>query len=199
MNLKLISKINILKTLKYKNIIFYKPISIFVDKTAKISVFSKLIFNVQANINVKNKSCGYLIMHEKASLTVKKDFTIYSGCTIGITKNAKLTIGGGYLNYGSKIYCFNEINIGENVSISEGVVIRDSDNHELVNTNHIKTKPINIANNVWIGINAIILKGVTIGEGAVVAAGAVVTKDVPPHTIVAGVPARVIRENVIWK
>lgn len=52
-----------------------------------------------------------------------------------------------------------------------------------------------IHDNVWIGTRATILKGVTIGEGAIVAAGAVVTKNVPPHTLVGGVPAKIIKEN----
>lgn len=55
-----------------------------------------------------------------------------------------------------------------------------------------------IKDNAWIGMSAIILKGVTVGEGAIVAAGSVVTKDVPPHTIVAGVPARVIKKDVYY-
>ena len=54
--------------------------------------------------------------------------------------------------------------------------------------------PIVIGDKVWIGANATVLPGVTIGKGAIVAAGAVVTRDVPPNTIVAGVPARVVRE-----
>ena len=53
--------------------------------------------------------------------------------------------------------------------------------------------PVKIGNDVWIGINAVILKGVTIGDGAVIASGAVVTKDVLPYTIVGGVPAKIIR------
>jgi galactoside O-acetyltransferase len=55
-------------------------------------------------------------------------------------------------------------------------------------------KPVKIEDKVWIGFNSIILKGVTVGEGAIVGAGSVVTKDVPPYTIVAGNPARIIRE-----
>lgn len=54
--------------------------------------------------------------------------------------------------------------------------------------------PITIGNNVWIGSNAVILSGVTIGDWAVVAAGAVVSKDVEPYTVVGGIPARVIRK-----
>lgn len=62
-----------------------------------------------------------------------------------------------------------------------------------------KTAPIQIGNHVWIGARAIILKGVTIGDGVVVAAGAVVTKDVPPNTLVGGVPAKIIKENISWE
>ena len=64
---------------------------------------------------------------------------------------------------------------------------------------HTSTAPIHIGNHVWIGTRATILKGVDIGEGAIIAAGAVVTHDVPPHSIVGGVPAKVIAENVKWK
>ena len=54
-------------------------------------------------------------------------------------------------------------------------------------------------NHVWIGMNATVLKGVTIGEGSIVAAGAIVTKDVPDHCLVAGVPAKIIRRDVRWE
>ena len=60
-------------------------------------------------------------------------------------------------------------------------------------------KKIRIGNKVWFATNALILPGVTIGDGAIIAAGAVVTKDVPARCMVAGVPAKVIKENVKWK
>lgn len=62
-----------------------------------------------------------------------------------------------------------------------------------------KTKPITIGNHVWIGMNVTILKGVTIGDGAVIAAGSVVTRDIPANTLGAGVPCKVIKENIEWK
>ena len=69
-------------------------------------------------------------------------------------------------------------------------------NHDLLPQNSRKNHyaPIKIGNHVWIGSNATVLSGVTIGEWAVVAAGAVVTKDVPPYTIVGGVPAKIIKK-----
>ena len=56
-----------------------------------------------------------------------------------------------------------------------------------------------IGDHVWIGARAVVLKGVTIGDGAVIAAGAVVTHDVPAHTLVGGVPAKIIKQNIVWE
>jgi acetyltransferase-like isoleucine patch superfamily enzyme len=67
---------------------------------------------------------------------------------------------------------------------------------QLINQQKHTSEPINIGNDVWIGANSTILKGVNIGDGAVIAAGAVVTKDVGAYTIVAGVPARKIGERI---
>lgn len=106
---------------------------------------------------------------------------------------------GGYINYNSKINCYNKIIIGDDVKISENVTIRDSDNHEIQYSGYEISKPIIIGNHVWIGLNATILKGVNIGDGAIIAAGAVVTKDVPARTLVGGIPATIIKENIEWK
>lgn len=82
-----------------------------------------------------------------------------------------------------------------------GTVIRDNDGgkHRILSENYENSKPIVINNHVWIGENSVILKGVTIGEGAVIAASSVVTKDIPPHCIAAGSPAKVIKENIDWE
>ena len=86
--------------------------------------------------------------------------------------------------------------IGSDTTIADDVIIRDYDGHYV--NDGIKTAPVSIGNHVWIGSKSMILKGVTIGEGSVVAAGAVVVRDVPPHTLVGGVPAKVIKENITW-
>jgi len=81
--------------------------------------------------------------------------------------------------------------------IAEETKIFDNNSHGLSYENRDMSKddvaPIIIEDHAWIGMNSIILKGVTIGKGAVVAAGSIVTKDVPPMTLVAGNPARIIR------
>ncbi len=73
----------------------------------------------------------------------------------------------------------------------------DRDYHKF-NSNTEEIKPVKIGDNVWIGCNSIILKGITIGNGAVVAAGSIVTKDVPPKVLVGGNPAKVIKEDIYW-
>lgn len=110
----------------------------------------------------------------------------------------------------SRIWSAESIRIGDRVLISHGVNIHDNNSHSLsalnrhlhfkqiLNFGHPKTledvpsAPIVIEDDVWIGFNCTILKGVTIGEGAIVGAATVITKDVPSYTVVAGNPARVI-------
>ena len=123
-------------------------------------------------------------------------FKIFTGCSIGIGAGALLDLGSGYIGSGANISCFKQIRIGNGVAIGDRVTIRDSDSHQITGGRDI-TVPISIGDKVWIGMNVSILKGVNIGDGAVVAAGSIVTKDVAPGTLVAGNPARYIR-NVSW-
>lgn len=101
-----------------------------------------------------------------------------------------------FINRRSEIMCKKHVKIGRHCAISWDVSIMDTDYHQIEGTT--STKPTVIEDNVWIGNKAIILKGVTIGKGAIVAAGSVVTADVPAHTLVAGVPAKPIKEKVSW-
>jgi acetyltransferase-like isoleucine patch superfamily enzyme len=133
---------------------------------------------------------------EDATLELRGGFLISTGFTISINERARLVLGSGYINMHASIDCYSAITIGDDVAISERVVIRDSDNHRI--DDRAPSAPIHIGNRVWIGLNAVILKGVTIGDGAVVAAGAVVTRDVPAGSLVGGVPAKVIKESVQW-
>jgi acetyltransferase-like isoleucine patch superfamily enzyme len=116
----------------------------------------------------------------------------YSGVRLEVGHNAILNIGNGtYLNRNTVIVAQKSIEIGENCKIAWDVVIMDSDLHP-ISEEDMEDKPVTIEDDVWIGCRCIILKGVHIGRGAVIAAGAVVTKDIPPHTIAGGVPARIL-------
>ena len=175
-----------------------KKTKINTDKSSKITLNGN-IFNFNLSWRGKQNFSGSLIMGENSELNINGYQRIYGGASVSISDGAKLTLGTGYINNNCIIACFNSITVGDNVKISENVIIRDSDNHEIIREGYKKTAPITIGNNVWIGMRVTILKGVNIGDGAIVAAGSVVVKDVPPHTLVAGVPAKVIKENVEWR
>lgn len=120
---------------------------------------------------------------------------------------------------GSTIISRTKIEFGNDIFVAWGTVFYDHDSHSLdyrerekdfqkqmedykakrnfiasKNWDVVKTRPIKICSNAWIGMNCIVLKGVTIGEGAIVGAGSVVTNNVPAWTIVAGNPAKVVKE-----
>lgn len=108
---------------------------------------------------------------------------------------AVLRLGAGtFVNTGTSISARARVDIGRNCQIANHVVIMDSDFHGLVDRDRPEPPaPIVVGDDVWIAVRATVLKGVTIGRGAVVAAGSVVVRDVPADTLVAGVPARVVR------
>lgn len=114
--------------------------------------------------------------------------------------NSKIIIGDNVGISGSTICATTSVTIGNNVLIGSGCLISDTDSHpidwedRLYDRNEKTRKaPIVIKDNAFIGARSIILKGVTIGEGAVIGAGSVVSKDVPPYSIVCGNPARVVK------
>jgi acetyltransferase-like isoleucine patch superfamily enzyme len=122
------------------------------------------------------------------------------GVKIILFKGALLEFGDNVsINADSKIICNKHISIGNNSFISWEVEITDNDGHYVVCDGHEESKPVTIGNNVWICSRAKILKGVSIGDGSIVAAGALVTKDVPANCLVGGVPAKIIKTDVSWK
>lgn len=148
--------------------------------------------------------------HPLATVKIGQD-SLVAGVLVVEDENSSLTIGDRvFVGGNSLVDCVQQITIGDDVLISYQVIIMDSDNHSLraserigdlqrwrnqaYDWSRVSNAPVVIHSKAWIGARAIITKGVTIGEGGVVAAGSVVTKDVPPYTIVAGNPARVIRE-----
>lgn len=91
------------------------------------------------------------------------------------------------------------VTIGSHVNLAQGITItalnHNFDNPEKrIDEQGVSTAPVILGDDIWIGANAVVLPGVSIGNHSVVAAGAVVTKDVPPHSLVAGIPAKIIRQ-----
>lgn len=140
-----------------------------------------------------------ILLEENSELVVRGKFKCYAGSYIRVAPNSKLILHGGFINENVQITAGDLIEIGEGANIGRDVVIRSYDGHTILKEGYSISSPIIIGKHVWIGQGATVLKGVEIGDGAIIGACSVVTKNVPPHCIVAGVPAEVKAENISWK
>lgn len=135
-------------------------------------------------------------IHERVTL---------SAIGVSAKESAKISIGDHTsIWYGTVISARRDITIGRQCAISWNCTIIDNDMHEIIYPEGAAgarsgSEFVRIGDHVWIGASAIILKGVTIGENSIVAAGAIVTQDIPPHTLVAGIPAKPIRQISGWR
>lgn len=171
--------------------------------------------------NSTQKASDLMNIHSTAKVQ-KKRIRLKDNCRLSIGKysiveselvfeksSSGISIGDRTFIGNARVLCASKIEIGNDVLIAFDVIIADHDSHSVhfshrksdvidwyhgqKDWTHVKTNPVKIQDKAWIGMRATILEGVTIGEGAVVGACSVVTRDVAPYTVVAGNPARVIR------
>lgn len=185
----------------------YRKIKKYLRKTKTVVKVENNNFSINKLSKVNLDRISY---DETSKLKIGKE-SIVEASIIFDKKNAKLSIGDRTFIGGAKLFVYDDISIGDDVEIAWGTTIMDTNSHSLdfeerkydvINTFYgnpknwdvVNSKPIKICDKVWIGFDCIILKGVTIGEGAVISAGSVVTKNVPSYTLVRGNPAEVIRK-----
>jgi acetyltransferase-like isoleucine patch superfamily enzyme len=166
---------------------------------------------------------GKAVQTARRSKVRRRSIRLLPGCSVRVGDRSILLADvlfdrdGGSLSLGDRTFVGKStiaiatcIEIGSDVLIAWGCTIVDHDSHAIrfsdrrqdvsnwyagsKDWSRVAIEPVVIKDKAWIGLNAVILKGVTIGEGAVVAAASVVTRDVAPWTVVAGNPARVLRE-----
>lgn len=145
------------------------------------------------SMGIPSQTIRHLVL-KSHGLVLGKNSLIYMGLEIRVPKNVKIgsntTIGHNALLDGR-----GSLFIGNNVNLSSEVMIWTMQHDPQSSEFQATSAPVIVEDYVWISTRAIVLPGVTLGEGAVVSAGAVVTKNVEPHTIVAGVPAMPIKER----
>ena len=169
----------------------------------KIRIDEGNTVNISPKAQIKN--CKIQIQGRGNTLTIGE------GCKIRFAKieilgeDCELSIGKNFENSGHIILSCRErgkrLVIGENGFIADGVRIRNSDSHPIYAQGQ-RVNPaasVIIGNNVWISDGAMVLKGVTIGDNAVIGARSLVTKDIDPQTVSVGVPAKVIRRDITWE
>ncbi len=172
-----------------------------------INIFTCLLRGLLHKIRFEKS--GRLLRAEKGVRIIKKNACLKAGKKVFLHRDVKLSVygtdGEAKLIIGdnvaigdrTEIHAGREITIGDNSLISWDCCIMDRDYHKLM-SDHENFKSVHIGKNVWIGARVLILKGIAIGDGAVIAAGSVVTRDVPEKTLVAGNPARIIKKDVYW-
>ncbi len=190
------------KLLKYKQIIKNRYcrlkvrwLSYFYDG---VIVFGEnIIFHVPVCCN----GFGRVAIGDNVMFGYDKAFVIGNGSILvqARKKDSNIAIGNNTaISNNVSIIANKSIEIGENCMLGELVSIVDSDFHNIIpdlrHKSRGKVLPVKIGDNVWLGSRVTVLKGVTIGDNSVIAAGGVVTKDVPDNVVAAGVPAVVIKE-----
>lgn len=164
-------------------------------KTAIHSMGGKIGKNVKFYEGIR------IVGNSPGAIAIGNDVRILRGVTISTSPEGRVQIGNGvHIGEGSIIYSGVEIRIGDNVIIGPQNIIVDLDHRfqDLglpINQQGMNGKEVHIEEDVWIASHCVIIKGVTIGKGSVVAAGSVVNKSILPYSVAAGVPARVIKKR----
>ena len=147
-------------------------------------------FSVRLRGRIQVLGCGEVQLGEGVSLRgtiVPIELVTYTSGRIEIGNHT-------YINYGSSIAARSSVKIGSYCHLGHYTFVMDNDQHDVVrHTDLPQSEPVTIEDNVWIGSRAVILPGVRIGSRAVIGAGSIVTKDIPPRCVAAGNPARVLR------
>lgn len=179
-----------------------------------VSLHKRLQFALSATcgpgFRATERACFYPHGAAKSAIRIGANACIDG--TVEVYDRGTLTIGSNFFLGRSRIYCSQSVSVGNYVLVSDNVSIMDGDLHPIKASarRHVsdewakghfpdvysetRSAPVVIEDDVWIGFGASVLKGVTLGRGAIVGAGSLVTADVPAWAVVAGSPARVIRE-----
>jgi acetyltransferase-like isoleucine patch superfamily enzyme len=151
-----------------------------------------------ASIGAYTQVTGRVRVHHGGTIIIGSRVRIHStvvAVELAAMPGGVLEIGDGtFVNYGVSISCHESVRIGRNCLLGTYVNILDNTWHDVQDHNRLPpSRPVVIEDNVWLGNRVIVLPGVTIGHNAVIGAGAVVARDIPPCSVAVGMPAQVVR------
>jgi acetyltransferase-like isoleucine patch superfamily enzyme len=151
---------------------------------------ARVPFSVRLRGRVQLSGCGEVVLGEGVGLNgtvVPIELVTYTSGCIAIGNHS-------FINYGSSIAARASVKIGSYCHLGHYTLVIDNHQHDVVRHTELpRSDPVIIEDHVWIGSKAVVLPGVRIGSRAVIGAGSIVTKDIPPRCVAAGNPARVLR------
>ncbi|WP_028235565.1 Coenzyme F420 hydrogenase/dehydrogenase, beta subunit C-terminal domain [Pseudobutyrivibrio sp. MD2005] len=174
----------------------YKGSRIVMDEGAKLIVHANVFFN-----DFKHKKSNeetYIHIYSGGVMEINGRVRVAANSSIDILKGALLKVGKTDTNYGAVIVCSNRIELGDGVDMGRNVVIYDSNFHPTKFNEKIKGRPLIIGNHVWLCTGVSIVKGLTIGDGAICGINSTIVRDVKARSSVLGNPAKCVMENVEW-
>lgn len=181
---------------------------IALSRNTVTDISRKSDFEIQDRVTIglraRDNAGHHRIGRSRLKLTKGSTFVAPSGpaqigpCSVVCIEGGHFEMGQSYINSRAVVLCKESISIGDDCAIAWGVTLLDSDYHtyEIDGEQQPMNGSIDIGDNVWIGHDSTIKKGVKIGDDAIVASNSVVTQDVEPGTLVAGSPAREIQSDV---
>jgi tetrahydrodipicolinate N-acetyltransferase len=183
--------------------------NIWIGSRAQLTGMDRVVLHDGGHLRIGLFPFGASSWRDEAVVRIRPGAALHCHGVASVSRGARIVVDGGelhlghasYVNAGSKVFCSSSVRIGADTSISWDVQIMDTDFHAFVTAGERQPlhAPVVIGDHVWIGTGATVLKGVTIGDGAVVGAQSVVTRDVPAGAVVAGAPAKVVAEGVTWE
>jgi acetyltransferase-like isoleucine patch superfamily enzyme len=183
----------------FKDFILSGDTKLQLGHNAVVSNMGKFKMGLVPTDNHPSSNSGYLGIGANGQLVNNGNTHFGRGVRIAILDDAKLELDTVYINSNSTIVCGSNIKIGSGTLISWDVEICDVDFHRIIREDSVTRQPIEIGQHVLVGRQSMIMKGVKIGDGSVVAAGSIVTRSAPERSLIAGVPARVIKKDIEWE
>ena len=201
---------NFLSMLKYPILSgIYLPFKIWHTTGVKIRATSQIKLAGRINLGNPDKRSAVvsrlpinIYFGEHSNINIGHSISIGPGVNIIVKDNAQLSIGNStYFTSDMHIEVVNSLSIGSDCAISWGVTIIDDDHHQLlgIEVKEQKQNLVSIGNKVWIGCNVTILKNTHIGNNCVIAAGSIVKGNFPDNSLIAGNPAKIVKQNIDWK